>query len=52
MVAAPDYRRYWIFQGKPERYDLAVVLRPDVTEPWLPLRSHSHPNPSRWGVTS
>ncbi len=28
----------WIFQGKPERYDLKVKLKPGTTETWLASR--------------
>lgn len=29
---ASEFRRYWIFQGMPDRYDLEERLRPGETE--------------------
>ncbi len=30
-----SFRRYWIFQGMPDRYDLGEELVPGNTEPWV-----------------
>ena len=38
-------RRYWIFQGMPERYDLADKLIPDKIESWTLSRYHSEVKP-------
>jgi hypothetical protein len=29
---------YWIFQGKPERYDVAEKIKPGATETWVATR--------------
>ncbi len=33
-----DFRRYWIFQGRPDRYDLEEKLIPGETEQWTVSR--------------
>ena len=37
--------RYWIFQGHPDRYDVAVHFQPGENEVWLASRYRDEMNP-------
>jgi predicted nucleic acid-binding Zn-ribbon protein len=45
MEKTEDFRRYWIFQGRPDQYDLAEKLVPVESEVWLLSHSHQGVNP-------